>query len=254
MLLFLGNALWLSGFLDQARQRNREALQSARESRNLPVRAAVFTFASEYFIWTGEQDRLRESVDAFEAVQAELETIVGLPEFMEVRNGWLLIERGEAQEGIQSIRSGIANLQARNISMYGSFHAALLALAYKRANRIDDAFASINDALRFVEQSGERFYEAEIHRLRGEWLLAYSRASATGEIEGCFRKAIEIARKQEAKSWELRATTSLARLMRDTNCREEGRAMLAHICNWFTEGFDTSDLKEAKALLEQLGT
>ena len=133
-----------------------------------------------------------------------------------------------------------------------SYHRALLALACLRANHVDDAFASLDEALRFVERTGERYYEAELHRLRGEFLLARGRASDAEEISGSFRKAIEVARAQDAKLWELRATTCLARLLRDTNRHDEARAMLAQIYNWFTEGFETADLKDAKALLEEL--
>jgi predicted ATPase len=122
-----------------------------------------------------------------------------------------------------------------------------------RANQVDNAFGSLDDALRFVEQSGERYYEAELHRLRGELLLACGRASDEEE-EGCFRRAIAVARKQEAKSWELRATTSLARLLASQGRRDEARAMLAQIYNWFTEGFETVDLKDARVLLDQLNT
>jgi predicted ATPase len=103
-----------------------------------------------------------------------------------------------------------------------------------------------------VEHSGERYYESELQRLRGELLLADGRASDAGEIEGCFRKAIEVARQQDAKAWELRATMSLARLLDKQGRRDDARAMLAEIYSWFTEGFDTADLIEAKAVLEEL--
>jgi predicted ATPase len=108
----------------------------------------------------------------------------------------------------------------------------------------------LEETLPFAETE-ERYYEAELHRLRGELLLMRSDADREG-AERCFRKAIDIARRQRAKSWELRATTSLARLLRDTDRRDEARSMLAEIYNWFTEGFDTRDLKEAKTLLDEL--
>jgi predicted ATPase len=101
-----------------------------------------------------------------------------------------------------------------------------------------------------TSSSGQRYYEAELHRLKGKLLLSHS-ASNAARAEQSFRNAIEIARKQHAKSWELRATTSLARLLRDTN-RADARSMLAEIYGWFTEGFDTPDLKDAKALLQEL--
>jgi predicted ATPase len=212
----------------------------------------VLIFAADFFIRCGEKDRLRECIEMCAAVVAELEPQPVIPRLIEIRQGWLHAERGELQEGIRTIRNGIAGLLAAGCKYHDSFHRALLALACLRANQVDNAFASLDDALRFVEQSGERYYEAELHRLRGELLLACGRASDAEEIEGCFRKAIEVARKQDAKSWELRATTSLARLLAKQGKRDEARTMLADIYGWFTEGFDTADLKDAKALLDEL--
>jgi tetratricopeptide (TPR) repeat protein len=254
LLNFLSNALWFRGFPDQAMRRSREALQLARESRNLPLLVIVLIFAADFFIRCGEKDRFAECIETLAVVAAELEPNPVTPRLIEIRKGWLLTERGELQEGIDTIGNGIAGLLATGCKYHDSFHRALLALAYLRANRVDDAFASLDDALRFVEQSGERYYEAELHRLRGELLLVCGRDSDEEEIQGCFRKAIEVARKQDAKSWELRATMSLARLLAKQGRRDEARAMLAEIYGWFTEGFDTADLKEAKALLDELGT
>ena len=109
----------------------------------------------------------------------------------------------------------------------------------------------LDGALAHVERSGEKVDLAEMLRLKGEITLM-SDASKTAQAEKCFREALEIAGAQSARWWQLRTTTSLARLLRDTNCREEARAMLADIYNWFTEGFDTADLKDAKSLLDEL--
>ena len=112
-------------------------------------------------------------------------------------------------------------------------------------------FARLDDSFPIIERTGQRWYEAEVHRLKGELLLAQD-ASNAEQAEQSFRTAIEISRKQHAKSWELRATSSLARLLDGEGKRNEARAMLADIYNWFTEGFDTADLKDAKALLDEL--
>jgi predicted ATPase len=109
----------------------------------------------------------------------------------------------------------------------------------------------LDDVLAQIERTGEKMHQAEILRLKGEVLLMHDTKSAA-EAEACFRVALDVARTQEAKWWELRATTDLARLLRQTNRRDEARATLAEIYNWFTEGFDTADLKDAKALLEEL--
>ena len=120
-----------------------------------------------------------------------------------------------------------------------------------KAEQFDEAIRTIDESFPIIERTGARNCQAEVHRLKGELLLAH-RASNAAEAEKCFRTAIEIARKQHAKSWELRATTSLARLLAKQRKRDKPRAMLAEIYNRFTEGFDTPDLLEAKALLEEL--
>lgn len=110
----------------------------------------------------------------------------------------------------------------------------------------------LTEALAFVHSTKERWYEAELHRLKGELLLQQSSDNAT-EAESCYHNALEVSRRQEAKSWELRAATSLAKLWQCQGKRQEAHDLLAPVYNWFTEGFDTADLKEAKGLLEKLG-
>ena len=127
---------------------------------------------------------------------------------------------------------------------------ALIGQNYGRVGRIDAALETLDHALVDSRRSGESADEAETLRLKGEVLLL--RNVSASEAESCFREANQLARRQEAKWWELRATTSLARLLRDTNRRDEAYTMLFEIYNWFTEGFDTADLKDAKALLEEL--
>jgi predicted ATPase len=128
----------------------------------------------------------------------------------------------------------------------------MLAEVYIHVGRAEEAAVIVDEQLGRTERSGVPLQgAAELYRLKGEAILGRDR-SAIAEAEKCFRKAIEIAKGQSAKWWELRATVSLTRLLRDTNRRDEARAMLADIYNWFTEGFDTADLKDAKALLEEL--
>jgi len=128
----------------------------------------------------------------------------------------------------------------------------LIASALRKSRKLGEAPQEIGEALATVERTGERFYEAEVYRVKGELLLAQDSSNGL-QAERSFRTAIETSRMQHAKSWELKATTSLARLLRDTGHREEARAMLTQIYSWFTEGFDTADLKDAKALLDELG-
>ena len=128
---------------------------------------------------------------------------------------------------------------------------ALLAETYGKARQIQEALDVLTEALTTVQKTGERFYEAELYRLQGELLLKRT-VSDVPQAETCFQQALDIAHRQQAKSWELRAATSLSRLWQQQGKRAEAHEILAPIYGWFTEGFDTADLQEAKALLEEL--
>jgi predicted ATPase len=128
---------------------------------------------------------------------------------------------------------------------------SLAARAYLNAQRVKEGRTIVQQAVTAISAGGSRLLEAELHRMMGEFLVM---DGALDEAEAAFNSAIEIARRQKAKSFELRATISLARLLRDTNRRSDARTMLAEIYNWFTEGFDTADLKDAKAVLDELST
>ena len=185
--------------------------------------------------------------------------------------GWALAEQGQVEEGVAQIRQGLAAWRATGAELMRSQFLAMLAEAYGKVRQAKEGLAALAEALTVVDQSGERFYESELYRLRGELTLAQSNVQSLGssvqkEAEGCFLKAIEIARKQQAKSLELRAVMSLVRLRQqqvtDHSSRNtqhesrsalaEARKMLSEVYNWFTEGFDTKDLQEAKALIEEL--
>jgi predicted ATPase len=164
--------------------------------------------------------------------------------------GWAVAQQGREGEGIAQIREGLADARAGGAEMAASWILALLAEAHGKAGEIEEALNVLAEALAVVSSNGEHVYEAEIYRLKGELLFASSRAET--EAEKCFRRAIDIARRQQAKSWELRAVTSLSRLLQKQGKKEEAHQMLAGIYGWFTEGFDTADLKDAKRLLEGL--
>jgi predicted ATPase len=142
-------------------------------------------------------------------------------------------------------------LSATRAQVWLTHNLATLAEACATAGRIDEGLKAITDALKLLQQSGECFWEAEIYRVRGELLLKQNESNRD-EAEASFKRAVHIARTQTAKSLELRATTSLARLLRDTGRRDDVRTMLAEVYNWFTEGLDTPDLRDAKALLDEM--
>ena len=163
-----------------------------------------------------------------------------------------MVEQGCTQEGIAQIQEGLANARATGwLGAIRPYWLSLLAEACGETGRLDEGLSALTEALAIADEHENRHYEAEMHRLKGELLLKQDDSNAAA-AQNCFERAVEIARKQSAKSLELRATMSLARLLRDTGRRDEARMMLVEIYNWFTEGFDTPDLKDAKSLLEEL--
>jgi predicted ATPase len=189
-----------------------------------------------------------------------------------VRQGWGLASVGRVEEGIAHMRQGLAALRATGTELLRPYHLALLAEACGRGGQIEAGLGALEEALMAADQHAERFYEAELQRLKGELLLRTGvgvdstptasqngHAAGIGETgqsprqlaaEACFQKAFDIARRQGAKSLELRAGLSLVRLWRQQGRQVEARELLAPIYGWFTEGFGTADLQEAKALLD----
>ncbi len=242
---------WLRGHQDEARRAASQGLALARELGHPPTLA--FALAHKAIL----HQFLRETHAAQDQAQAAITiaTVGGFPHYRSmglILRGWALAEqRLGAGEGVGQIREGLASLLDSGSAMWCTYYLALLAEACGRAGRIEEGLRAVDEALATVQKNGECWWEAEIVRLRGELLLRESSSNAA-EAQSRFELAIEIARKQGAKSLELRATMSLARLLREGGCCHQARALLAEIYNWFTEGFDTADLKDAKALLEEL--
>jgi predicted ATPase len=163
--------------------------------------------------------------------------------------GEALAMLGQVQEGMAQMREGMAASQSTDVRVYLPGTLRSLAEAQAKAGQPEEGLTTLAEALALVEQTDERHWEAELYRLKGELLLMQGDEA---EAEASLHKAIEVARRQQAKSWELRATMSLCRLWRKQGRVDEACQMLAEIYGWFTEGFDTPDLKEAKALLEEL--
>lgn len=155
------------------------------------------------------------------------------------------------EEGIAQMEQGLSAWHATGAEVLRPYALALLAEAHARMGQHEKGLTLLAEALAVINRTEERRWEAELHRLRGELLLAQGPDAHT-EAETCFHQALDIARHQQAKSWELRATTSLARLWQSRGKGDEARALLAPVYEWFTEGFDTADLKDAQALLHQL--
>jgi predicted ATPase len=163
--------------------------------------------------------------------------------------GWVKVKNGEVAEGISLLRSGSVAYRATGAELWMPHYTTLLAGACEIAGQVEEASTLLEEALQIGERTGERWFAAELNRLKGQLLLRQGRSDAAEEF---YRKALSIAEEQEAKLWELRAAASLARLRRDQGRHAEARDLLAPVYGWFTEGFDIPDLKEAKALLDEL--
>ena len=259
-------ALWLQGYPDQALHRSEEALRLVHELAH-PFSSA---FALIYAAGVRQFRREEHAAQQWAAAATVLAHEQGFL-FLSARGrsveGWVLTQQGQVADGIAQMRQSLAVYQTLGTARGRPHFLAILAEAYHTIGQGEDGLTLVAEAQEAITITGERWYEAELWRLKGELTLqklsvVSLQLSVTdpqpltpdpqAEAGGCFLKAIESARKQQAKSWELRATVSLARLWQRQDKRKEAHQMLADIYGWFTEGFDTKDLQEAKALLNDL--
>jgi tetratricopeptide (TPR) repeat protein len=231
---------------DQALKLSDEALRRGRELKHPLSLAAVIGMGAILNYQCREPEVARELAEAAIAIAEENGFRDWIATGRSVR-GSAMAELGQAELGVVELEASVASAQ----TFFGTSALIMLAAVYVRVGRVEEAVVIVDEELVRTERSGARHEAAELYRLKGKAILGRD-SSAIAEAEKCFRRAIKIARGQSAKWWELRATVSLARLLRDTDRRDEARAMLAEIYNWFTEGFDTADLKDAKALLDEL--
>jgi tetratricopeptide (TPR) repeat protein len=241
---------WFLGFPDQAAEQINQALVLARGLDSKVIEERVHTYASFFFLQLGERDRMKDHAAAAVSLATELgnqfRRAIG-----ELYLGWFDSVERDRPEAIEQMQRALTDFRATDSLTMVSFLLSLIAQAQGRFGRYSEALAAIGEALTHVEETGEGIFHAEVHRIKGELLLAQN-LSAVAQAEESLRTAIDIASRQNARSWQLRATISLARLLLQTHRREEARMMLAGIYNSFTEGFDTRDLQEAKQLLNEL--
>jgi class 3 adenylate cyclase/predicted ATPase len=243
----LSIVLWLQGFPEQALFHTEEAI--ARSAAHPMSEASALYSAATHYMRSGEIALCLERAEAALALAteqklphwAQLATVVG---------GWALVKSGQAEKGLARLHAGI-DAQRGSLRVFLPRWLALLADAYLEIGRVEEGLSAVREALAETEETGVRYCEAEIKRLEGELFLA-SKKPNESRTEASFRKSLDIAYAHQSKSWELRAATSLARLWRDQGKRAEAHELLAPVYGWFTEGFDTADLKEAKALLDEL--
>jgi predicted ATPase len=251
-LAFGAVALWLLGYPDQAVRRSREAIALGAELGQPGTRAASLYFATVLRQYRREGAAVR-AIAEDAAVNATEHGFTFWLASSRLMRGWALAEQGAAADGIAEMRQGLAGWAAVGSVTYQTYHLALLAEALGRGGRVGEGLGVLADALAHMHSSGEGFHGAELHRLRGEFLLRQDTAEGAGrEAADCFRQALAIARQQQAKSLELRAAMSLTRLYQKQGRQAEARPMLAECYGWFTEGFDTPDLRDARSLLEAI--
>jgi class 3 adenylate cyclase/predicted ATPase len=264
--------LWFLGYPDQALRRSQAALDLARKL------ADPFSFGFALVFAAGLHQLRREGRAAQQRAEEAI-ALAGAQGFVSllaagtIRRGWALAEQGQVEEGLAQMRHGLTARQTTGAELAQPYFLALQAEVYGKVGRVDTALALLAEALAVAHTTGERRLEAELHRLRGEltlqkgardWRLGaepsspqvpspqHPTPSTHAEAEACFHQAIDIARRQEARSLELRAVTSVARLWRHQGKEAEARQALADVYGWFTEGFDTADLQDARALLREL--
>ncbi len=271
-LSYASNLLWYLGYSDQALKRSHETLNLAQAQSHAVSLAGALHFAAIVHQFRREGRAAQEQAEAAIALSTER----GFSFFLAmgtIDRGWALTEQGQGEEGIVQIRQGLVAYQTTGAELWRPYFLVLLAEAYGKVGQSEEGLQVLAEALAVADKTGERFYEAELHRLKGELSLqsqssprqvktGQDKSEATdprplipdpqSEAEECFQKAIEIARRQSAKSLELRAVMSLSRLWQKQGRKEEARKMLTEIYHWFTEGFDTKDLQEAQGLLEEL--
>jgi predicted ATPase len=243
-------ALWLLGYPAQALLRSHEALALARKLSHLLSLAQAMCTTGWLHQFRRETQAAKEQVE--EAIALCIEQ--GFPFFLAlgtIIRGWVLVAQNQGEEGRAQICQGLAAWRATGAKMFRPYWLALLAEAHRNAGQVEEGLSVLAEALAAVDKTGERFYEAELYRLKGELLLRQSACDAQ-QAETCFHQALDVARRQQAKSLELRTAMSLARLWQQQGQQAKAYALLAPVYNWFTEGFDTADLQEAKVLLEEL--
>jgi predicted ATPase len=243
----LGIVPFCLGYPNQALARSTAAIAEARRLAHPPSLASSLSNGTVVAWLVGTKAVLGEWVDELVAIATEQ----GFPYWRAhgtIYRGWVKVKNGDVAEGVSLLRSGSIAYGATGAAP-GIDNIALLARAYEIGGQIEEGLTLLDYALQIVERTGERWFAAELNRRKGQLLLRQGHSETAEQL---FRKALSIAEDQEAKLWELRAAGSLARLRRDQVRQTEARDLLASVYGWFTEGFDTPDLKEAKALLDEL--
>ncbi|MBI2467200.1 MAG: AAA family ATPase [Candidatus Rokubacteria bacterium] len=244
--------LWKLGYPTRALKASQAGLRWTTQLSQPHSTAVTLVYGSLLKHLRREEQAAREVADACIALAREQ----GFPQWLsmaQIYGGSALAALGRMEEGLAEIREGLAAYRATGAGAERPTFLTLLAEVHWRRGAWQDGLVAVSEGLDIIAENGECAFEAELHRIRGELLLGRSPADQ-GEVEASFQRARGIARSQSARSWELRAATSLARLWQRQGKREDARGLLGEVYAWFTEGFDTADLKETKALLDELSS
>ena len=250
ILSYRSYARWILGNPEAALANSDRALSNAREIGQAATLIYALSHAPFTLIQSGNFATAKAVVDELITLVAERGALFW-QSFGMMHQGWLFALTGKAADAVQQITSGIAGLRSTKSTCWLPLWLPYLTKAHADIGQFDDAWRCIDEATAAIEATGERWCEAEVHRTAGEIALISPEPDGA-KAESYFERALVVARRQQAKSWELRAAMSMARLWRDQGKPQQARELLAPIYGWFTEGFDTRDLKEAKALLEEL--
>jgi class 3 adenylate cyclase/predicted ATPase len=245
---FLAIVLFCLGHVAQARARATAAIAEARRLAHPPSLAVSLTNGARLLSFTENESPFAEWADELAAMATEQGFLLWRAAGM-IFGGWLRVRQGHAAEGISLLRKGSADYSATGAQAWLPYQIALLAQAHESAGQIAEAVDLLDDSVRVAERTGERWLLAELFRHKGRLLLRQGQSDVAEEL---YRKALSIAEEQRARLWQLRAATGLAQMRRDQGHRTEARQLLAPIYGWFTEGFDTADLREAKKVLDGL--
>jgi predicted ATPase len=243
----LGLALVFLGLADRAAAYGEAAVDEGRRLVHPPTLAISLAYACNRLMLVGANAKLKQRSEELVALATEQ----GYPHYRgqgAIYLGWSKVANGEVRDGI-STRDGLSAYRDTGATGRISFYMLLLARAHEIEGQLEEALAFLEEPFRIATETGERWVEAELNRQKGQLLLSQGHAEAAEEL---YRQAISIAQEQEAKFWELRAAISLARLWGEQGRHAEAHELLTPVYGWFTEGFDTADLKEAKAFLENL--
>jgi predicted ATPase len=250
MMMFCrrAQALWLLGYPVAATADTNIALKFAREIGLAVSLMFALSVTSDTHVMSGNYEAAKARDDEL-LVLAEEKGAPFWKALGMMNQGALFAMIGKTSDAVRAITLGISTYRSTGSTLYMPWYSSILARAYAELGQVDDAWRCVAEAMTAVETTKERWCEAEIHRMAGEIALMQLDAP---KAQSFFEQALAVARQQQAKSWELRAAMSLARLWRDQGKPQQARELLAPVYGWFTEGFDTRDLKEAKVLLDEL--